>query len=291
MKLFILGLRRSGTTIFWKSFRKDSRLLCYDEPFNPTLIDIGAPDTKKTLAEFRRVYEKDPRRWCDSFAPIEYAEQLQESLGERQQSWLRYLIGDADHFAIDLTRCHFKLAALSEVVPDAIVVHLYRPASAFATSHLAPRAGGWRAIKNPLLRASFFRRHGHYHNWGMERMIGNSPQSLFGQRLRDTGIDPEPIYRLPAAGRLLALWRLFYERIETDGKRIFGDRFLSVPFVEFCDDPSRSVGRIYERGGLAPPGVEYGDVHAARGAFKPDDRRWLALGAEVGLPVESGLLL
>ena len=49
IKLIILGLRRSGTTIFWEIFRQDPRLVCYDEPFNELLL---------TLPDGRQIYAK-----------------------------------------------------------------------------------------------------------------------------------------------------------------------------------------------------------------------------------------
>lgn len=286
MRIFILGLRRSGTTIFWEAFRQDRRLRCYNEPWNPVLRQLPVEIPNRSRREFIEVFQKDPRAFWRNFAPIELLEELQDDFSDRQIAYLRYLIDPFDSICIDETRCHFRLAALQQIVPDATVVHLFRSPAAFATSHLIPTGSGGRRA-NRLLTASgrvgFFTREGRYNSLGLEELIGRHPESLFGLRLREIGLDPAAIYALPAAGRLLAFWRLAHETLERDGPRLFGSRFVSVSFERFCREPREVVQQVYAAAGSQPPELDLTRVKPAKRAHRPDDARWRRLFEQVGL--------
>lgn len=291
MRIFIVGLRRSGTTIFWESFRPDPRLRCVNEPFNPALCTLPEEIPNRSRREVIEIFRKDPQDFWRRFAPIGVAEELQHTLSDRQAAYLRFLMEGADGFCTDVTRCHFKLQALKEVVPDAVLVHLYRAPAAFASSHLIPTgSGGHRA--NRLVRAhgrvGFFTRERRFDYWGMQTLTGGPPESLFGQRLREIGMDPEAVVALPAAGRLLAFWRLAWETVERDGPRLFGDRFVSVPFEAFCREPRGIVEGVYAAAGASPPdALDLSRVRPAKPAHRADDPRWRRLLEQVGLPVSG----
>jgi hypothetical protein len=285
-RIFILGLRRSGTTIFWESFRSDPRLRCFNEPWNPVLRELPVEIPNRSRREFIELFRQDPRAFWRHFAPIELIEELQEDLSDRQVAYLRYLIDPFDAICIDETRCHFRLGALREAVPDATIVHLFRAPAAFATSHLIPTgSGGFRAGR--LVRArgrmSFFSRDGRFNNWGMEELIGRHPESLFGLRLHEIGLDPAAVQALPAAGRLLAFWRLAFETVERDGPRLFGDRFLSVSFEGFCRTPREVVERVYAAAGMHAPPLDLTRIKPANRAYRAGDPRWHRLFEQVGL--------
>jgi Sulfotransferase family len=286
--IVIVGLRRSGTTIFWQTFRQDPRLLCFNEPFNPALRDVPIEIPNRSRAEFIQVFRKGSAEFWRLFAPISVIEELQEGFSDRQEAYLRRL-AEMGPLCIDTTRCHFKIAALGRVLPGAVLVHLYRHPAAFATSHLIPTGSGGRKA-GWLVRAygqsGFWTRRERFNNWGMEELVGRHPESMFAHRLREIGLDPAAIYELPAAGRLLAVWRLFYETVERDGPRIFGSRFLSVPLEEFCARPARVIGRIYASLGLATPELDLSSIHPANRAHQAADPRWRALCTAVGLDAE-----
>lgn len=292
MRIFILGLRRSGTTIFWETFRSDPRLFCLDEPFNPLLRELPLEHEKRTRREFIEMFRRDPDRFWKAYAPIGRIEELQEDLHDRQLGYLRFLLDSAEHVVLDTTRCHFKIRSLHHVAPDAILVHLYRPAVAFASSHAAPTSKGWLGRAKTLYdRHRFFHRPDRYGAWGIEELIGNSPQSLFGLRLRTAGMEPSRIYEMPAPGRLLAYWWLHFREIEEQGARIFGDRFLSVRFDDFCRDPASVVSSIYRTAGVPEPKLEFDAIHPPNRGYRPQDRRWSILAQRVGIPGDTGLLV
>ena len=288
MRIFILGLRRSGTTIFWESFRKDRRLLCFNEPFNPALYELPVEIPNRSRREVIEIFRKDPETFWRRFAPIAVTEELQHGFSDRQAEYLRYLMG-TESICTDVTRCHFKLEALKQLVPDATIVHLYRAPAAFASSHMIPTgSGGYRT--GPLIRTRgrlrFFERGNHFNHWGMETLTGSDPDSLFGRRLREIGMDPEAVLALPALGRLLAVWRLAYETVERDARRWFGERFVSLPFERFCREPLQAVEQVYAAAGESPPpGLDVSRVNDAKGRHRAADPRWRTLFEKVGIPL------
>jgi hypothetical protein len=286
MRIFILGLRRSGTTIFWETFRQDRRLRCYNEPWNPVLRELPAEIPNGSRREFIERFREDPAAFWRHFAPIGRIEELQSDFSDRQLRYLRWLIDPFESACIDETRCHFRVGALHAAVPDATVVHLFRAPAAFATSHLVPTAsGGSRAnlLAQRWGRVGFFTRASRFNHWGIEELIGDQPESLFGLRLREIGLDPAAVYALPAAGRLLALWRLGFETVEREAPRLFGARFVSVAFEAFCRDPRGVVERVYAAAGSKPPELDLRRIQPAKPAHRADDPRWRRLFAQVGL--------
>jgi len=285
IKLIIAGLRRSGTTIFWETFRQDRRLLCYDEPFNPLLHVLPGRTGLKAPEEFIRLVERDPLAFWERFSPIHFTDELREGLSDRQTDYLRYLAASAEAVVIDVTRCQFKFRALHAVAPEAVLVHLYRPPESLATSHLLPSSKGWRGKARQLVnRRGFWSRGGRYDYWSFESIIGGSPLSLFGRRLEEIGLDPRVVYGLPAVGRLMALWRVNYERAERDGASIFGEKFVSQSFDRFCREPEPALRRIYASLGLSLPELDLSRVHPPNGPYRPDSAEWSRHRRLLGLP-------
>ncbi len=288
IRLIILGLRRSGTTIFWQMFRQDPRLTNYDEPFNPLLYRIPSPESGKNPQEFVALFERDPRRFWELYAPIAFTEELRDGLTDRQRAWLRHVGESGEHVTMDVTRCHYKIEALKEIAPDAALVHLYRPAPSHASSHMLPSDAGLRAkAKKSMRRRGFWTRSGDFDSWSFERIVGTDPRSAFGHRLADAGLDPGAVYRLPAVGKLLAYWKIHRDRIEADGPKHFGPRYVSVEFDAFCREPQAVFDRVYAAMGLERPEMRFDAVHPPNGPYQADDPRWGELLAAVGLPADG----
>ena len=284
MKLIILGLRRSGTTITWETFRGDDRLVAFNEPFNPLLRGLPEWNPNDAYGELARLARDDTEefwRWC---CPIERGEELHPGLSDRQRGFFRYLISQGEHVAFDFTRCHFKIADLHAVAPDAVLVHLYRRPQSHASSHLLPSRRDLRGrIRLRIHRSRFWTRRTGFNFWGVEEIVGDSPNGAFAERLAAIGLDPQEVYAMPAVGKLLAYWRVHFEKAETDGRRYFGERFLSIPFESFCEAPRRVVERVYAAGDLAPPDLDTSRVHPAKGGHQPDDPRWGHFLTRLGL--------
>lgn len=284
MNIFIVGLRRSGTTIFWRTFRQDRRLLCFDEPFNPMLRRLPKENPKGTWDEFVDLHRKDPAGFEGRFAPIDLDEELAGGMAAEQRAYLRWLLRQEDRVVCDFTRCAFKLETLHAIDPDAVLVHLHRAPEAFASSHMLPSGGTWRRkTLNLLRRTTFWQRRGDYDNWKIEEIVGTDPDSAFGRRLAARGYDAGRVYEASAVARLLAFWWLHREEIESAGRRSFGDRFLSVSFEAFCEDPRSVIRDVYGAAGWGIPELSYDRVRPASAAFRPDDSRWRRAWESLGL--------
>jgi hypothetical protein len=239
----------------------------------------------KAPEEFLRLLEADAPGFWRRFAPIHFSDELRDGLSDAQQRYLRFLAGTGEYVALDTTRCLFKISALREIAPEAVLVHLYRPPESLASSHMLPTSRGWKgALRKRLNRRGFWTRRDRYNGWSFESIIGASTKTLFAHRVSEIGLDPERVYALPAVGRLLTYWRLAFERVEQDGRRYFGDRFLSQSFDSFCGDPSGAVERVYRAMGLPHPKLDFSGVHPPHGPYQPDSPEWVRYRGLLGLP-------
>ena len=288
VRLIVLGLRRSGTTIFWDTLRQDRRSRCFSEPFNPLLAEL--PHTGLSAhAEFEEVLARDPEAFRRSFAPIGPTGELEDGLDERQRAYLQGLGETAENVLVKTTRCHFKIPALQQCLPDAVLVHLHRSPAAFATSHLLPSGTGLRGgLKRRLRERSFFTRQGDYDGWHLEAVVGRSPASPFGLRLREAGLDPEAIFRAPAVARLLALWKISHERAEKEGREQFGERFVSQGFEAFCRNPRAALDKLYGVLGWSVPEIDLARVHPAKPPHEPDSPEWERCARMAGVDLSLG---
>jgi hypothetical protein len=288
LKLIIVGLRRSGTTIFWETFRQDPRLTCYDEPFNPLLQSLTGHLLYliKHPEEFQRHLEQDALGFWERFAPIDLSSELHGRMSDRQIDYLDWLANSGEHVVLDTTRCHFKIEALREQAPDAVLVHLFRPAAANATSHMLPTSKHKlrTRARRFLNTRDFWTRKDRFDYWNFEKLVGDSPHSLFAQRLREIGLDPQQVYALPSVGKLLAFWRVHYERVEQDGRRCFGERFRSVNFDRFTRDPASVMGTIFDSIGLEMPRLDFRRIRPAKAPFEPDSAEWKRYAELLELP-------
>jgi len=284
LKLIIAGMRRSGTTIFFETVAQDRSLVCYDEPFNPWLEKLPSTVGLKNPVEFEQLLRKDASEFWRKYVPIHTSQELKPGLSDKEREYLDYLAATGDHVMTDVTRCHFKVAALKEAAPDAVLLHLYRPASQIATSHLLPSGKSRREkLRKWVLRQNFWTRPDRYDFWYFETIVGRSPGTLFAERLAQIGLDPQAIYRAPAVAKVLAYWRVNFERIEIDGPEQFGDRFISQSFVDFCRDPRGVLGQVYERMGLPMPDFDFRRIHPPNDAYDAGSKNWETQRKLVGL--------
>lgn len=302
MNIVIAGLRRSGTTAFWKMWRQDERFVCYNEPFNQQLVYVGAPhwhEARHTGREFETLYARDPTAFWTHYAPVSRHGELQDALSDQQERWLAWLQATAEHTCVDVTRCHHKLASLHALDPTAVLVHLYRPPANWVTSVVQPSTSHfaqkksrrrrwlrtaqarWRGFR---FRRSFWETRDGHRFKGFNDLIGTHPGTFFGTRLAEAGIDPASVYSMPDVGRLLAFWKVHYERVERDGPALFGERFVSVNFNDFCRSPQPVLADIYQRAGLRAPAFDTSGIRPPPPPFAAGDPRWAAYADRLSLP-------
>jgi hypothetical protein len=283
--VWILGLIHSGTTIFWRAWRKDPRFLCFDEPFSGIWGTVLAGDSKASSTEFIDLLkrEEDPRAFWEQYAPLHPLEELDAAFTAEQSAYLRYLVAQSPKLVIDETHLNLHLPALAELTPHAHVIHLYRRARGFATSHLRPswsRDTTWerrlaRRVRHEWNKRVFWTRHDYVPGMRRDDVIGGHPQSKFGLMLTDAGYDAERIMRAPTVVRLLAYWHYHYHYLEREGPQLFGERFTSVRYEDFATDPTATMVRLYDWIGLPlPEDLSFPEVHAPKSPFRPEDPRW-----------------
>jgi hypothetical protein len=82
----------------------------------------------------------------------------------------------------------------------------------------------------------------------------------------------------PAYIKLLFIWKEFNEKMISDGKKYFGDKFLSIEHESFCNDPVCQITKIYNFLNLEIPQnvVQWvkENVKAPRPLFAAKDPRW-----------------
>lgn len=279
----VVALRRSGTTALWRLLRQDTRYTCYDEPFSHLLHDLPAENAKKTRAEFIALYNRDPQRFREFYAPITRGEEVTGELSVGQARYLEYLL-ESGPVACDMTRCMGKISALHSVMPEAVLVHLFRHPVAFASSHLQPSdsfdAFGLRSKWN---RRTALSRRGRFNGWGMEELASGPHYEATASLLQQVGVDlPPPDAKSPAFQRLLAVWLGAFRLAERDGSQHFGDRFLSLSFEELCESPAAALANIQDLAGVERFEIEASWLKSASRGLQPNSPEWAAGAREVG---------
>ena len=275
--IIIVGLRRSGTTAFWESFRKNSKLCCYDEPFNPNLSEIPYENAKGTRKEFIKLYNLDPEDFRKYFSAIPTLKETDRDLTKGQQNYLRWLISksqESDGIVIESVRLNFKLKPLYPILTDSILVHLYRNPISWISSHMIPSGKGtWRKFMADIYRKiSFWNRQGFYNNWKYQEIIENEISNNSYWDILD--FNSSRLKNEPAIVKLAYFWNWAFKEVEQEGCRIWGDRFFSVPFERFCEEPSSVLSKIYDFAGLKNPSINYSFIRTANRGFKPECSNW-----------------
>lgn len=279
----IVALRRSGTTTLWRTLRQDTRFRCYDEPFSPLLRRLPADHRKRVWAEYIELFEADPELFRTKYAPIPRAEEMTRGMSLEQKAYLGFLTS-AGPTVFDVTRCTGKIPELKQVVPDAVLVHLYRHPAAFVSSHLLPSDRrellGVRRLVN---RLTFFTRSSRFDGWGFEQLSRTGPVQATRQLLAEVGVDlPPATEAVPAAQRLLSVWLGAFRLAEREGPALFGERFVSLPFEGLCSKPQSHLEDIYALADVDPAPLDLSGIRPATPGYRVGDPTWRALAERAG---------
>jgi hypothetical protein len=277
MNLFVVGLRRSGTTILYDALSEDPDFRCFYEPLREQAETVGggsgARDTD-AFAETRELRERfqaaqhpdmpiDLFNWGGPRAP---EVELDGALPAHVSELLAHLLDQAPNVAIKETRLHHKLGAVAELDPDAAVVHLVRDPRAVCASMLLGRRR--RVDLYPDADTFFTARTG-------RRLWSSRPISEeLIRRRASLGLPAD----IPDFLRPLLVWKSALETADGDGRRRFGDRYALVRLEDLRAEPEATLERIYSvTGRVAPERV----VEWARGNIRrrakirhADDARW-----------------
>lgn len=279
--IVVVALRRSGTTAFWKILRQDKTYVCYDEPFNPWLSQIPDVDRKSAREEFVALHNSDTAKWKAMFAPILRRQEVTPGFTDDQKAYLKMLMSQGPT-VIDVTRCHAKMAELSQVIGPVVVVHLYRRPAAFVSSHMLPsdstRAVGLRKM---WARWTFFRNRNGGKKWGMQELMSPALKDVTAPYFKAVDVT-YPDHTEKSYVKLLAFWLASFRRAEADGRTYFGDKFLSVSFEDFCENPQKVLDQVYQKAGRDTPLFDLKAIKPAAPPFENDAPEWKLAAQKAG---------
>jgi len=297
--ILIAGLRRSGTSAMWRAFQFDKRIKCFNEPFNPQIMNLSNPNFsgREFYQEYTDYIRKDRVKFWASYAPIADIYEIRKGLSGQQKDYLNYLAGDNEHVLFEMTRVHYKVADLRNLFPGALFIHLYRPAASFVSSVMLPNRGerissnrevmevyrSFRAKIAKIIRRRVFWRSKYCRNMGFDSLIGSSVTDAFSIFLNRHQINADLFYKLPAVARLLGYWKISFDEVEKDGTRLFGDRFISLNFNNFCNAPEGVLKNIYAAAGITYVNRDLDWVHKPHGAYQSSHKKWIEYADIVGL--------
>jgi hypothetical protein len=288
MNLFVIGMRRSGTTILYDVLREDPGLRCHYEPLREEAETIGGgsgardedlfADTRAQRERFRADrYPELPIELFNWGGPRAPELELESDLPDHCRELLAALLDQAPNVAVKETRLHHKLAAVAEIDPDATVVHLVRDPRAVSASMLLGRRR--RTDIYPDAESFFTVRTGR-RLWSSRRIS----EEVIARRSFDLPAD------IPDFLRPLLVWKAVVETTAGEGPRLFGDRYLLSRLEDLRADPGAELARIYERSGRAPPDsmVDWAaaNIRGDATVHLGGDPRWARASRLIGLEPE-----
>ena len=278
MKLFMQGMRRSGTTIMFDILSQDDRLDLYYEPFsqgNPGALGGGSGiqevDLMEKIHRFRAEFiaknglSIDPT-FFNYGAPRDPALEMDAELPDLCKQYLAAMAGVSEHTAFKFTRVYRKVSDLLDVAPDGCFVLLMRDPKHVVASYLYGR--NQRRMKRLPDADAFFAATRKFDPWKAATFF----DVIIKQENRpDLGDIPDFM-------RILYLWKYTAEHALRDGSQAFGDRFMIVRHEDLVEDPRNTVERVYDLVGLAPSSTAIdwaaNEVRASEKRVYESDPRW-----------------
>lgn len=252
MNLFVLGVRRSGTTILYDVLSQDPELRCFYEPLREDAPSVGGGSgarAEDVFAETRAIREafraeRFPELPVEHFncgGPRTPEAELDPELSRACAELLAHLLEQAPQVVIKETRLHHKLEAIAAIDPNAAIVHVVRDPRAVTASMLLGRRR--RTDIYPDAETFFTARTGR-RLWSSRRI---------SEELLASGRVPGPRSDIPDFLRALAVWKAAVERAGVDGARLFGARFATTRLEDLRADPRTELERVYALLDCRPP--------------------------------------
>ena len=286
-KILIVGLRRSGTTILWETFRRDRRNLCFDEPFHPSLWAGALENAKGTWLEMADLWRNHGGCPIPGADPIFPLEELGFSASTQQREYMAFLFRQDSAVAIDVVRPWNRLSNLLGEMPPILVIHLVRSPVSWVTSHLIPSgAESWRRkLSNKYRRRCFFSRSGYFNNWHYQEIIAEAlriqhPVFSF-VRLTAGEIREQPAYI-----KLLAFWWGVVNTVEQQLYHRTDNNSIISTLEEFSQRPDLVIRAAYERANWSYPDMEYDHIRAVRPGWQEESPKWRCAFERLGIPTE-----
>lgn len=287
--VLICGMKRSGTTVLWETFRKDPRNLCFDEPFHPSLWQGKRQNGKGTWTELGPLFDRISSAFDKGPSAIRPIDELTRQSEPDQRRYLHDLMQQSERTVIDEVRLWNRMP---EILPDdfpIVVVHLLRDPVNWVTAQMMPSVGKSNNTKRRFFarlgELGFFRLKYGYNAWSYEEIVEASlaaDHSIFrfipGAERRRA--------RLPAFQKLIALWWAANRETRSRLSTWRSGPVVSVSLSEFSANPTKVIGKIYSAAGWdLPEGlIDFAHVRPVRPSWKPRSSNWKRAFLELGLP-------
>lgn len=290
MKLFMQGMRRSGTTISFDVLSQDPRLDLWYEPFSQgregALGGGSGLQQVDLMDKIRRFRAEFVAKWSEERGPLgedalNYGAprdadlELDEVLPDYCRAYLKQMMARAEHSVFKFTRMYRKVAALHAIAPDARFVLLLRHPREVVCSYMygkdQKRAGKLAD------RDAFFGLNDDANPWNSRRFF----EGIVRQAQR------KDLERAPNFERYLLIWKYTFEHAHADAKRTFGDAAMILRHEDLLADPRGTIAKLYRHAGLDAPvaALDWAAANVRRSEKQTfeGDPRWTQAYARLGM--------
>lgn len=281
MRIIGQGLRRSGTSIFFRLISQDPRFVTYSEPLakdkflHGNAIDKGKDhmkDIRNTRIEFLQQRNIDSLEFNHG-APTNFElELIQNSLEQNLLDYIRFLLDKGENTFLKFVRCGFSIEQLSKIGDDVLLIHIEKNPALWAMSHIFGR--NYTDYEKPA--DWFFEKKEKFNSWSQESFA-----NYYISKTNPNYIDK------PAFFKLLYIWRDFNKKTKEDGAKFFDNRFLSIENTVLHENYSSVLEEIYSHGEINVPDSMLdwaGSVlRPPREIVHKTDPRWFDAFSELGI--------
>lgn len=246
--LVIQGMRRTGTTVLFDVFVRDPRYATYYEPLNhvPESAAPGGGSGLHPVDLFEAVRDARADFLASSSTPVDEEVlnhggparpevEVDHRVPEPVASYLDHLLARPGPKVVKFVRMGAKLRFLADRAPECVLAFPVRDPRAVVRSYLLGRSGR-TASRYPTADDVFGRSTAH-DPWSVRRLSD-------ALAVRD-GLAPDPGFT--DAERVVVVWADAVRTMEAAGSELFGDRFVRIRHEDFCADPRRTLGSLFDR--------------------------------------------
>ena len=283
MRIIGQGLRRSGTSIFFRLISQDQRFVTYSEPLakdkvlDGNAIDKGADHMegiRSSRNEFLHLKKIDSLEFNHG-APTNFElELIENSLDKNLLDYIQFLLNKGENTFLKFVRCGLSIKQLSSIGDDILLIHIEKNPALWAMSHIFGRnyadydkSADW-----------FFEKRENFNSWSQE--------SIANYYISKT--NPEYLEK-PAFFKLLYIWRDFNKKTKEDGGKYFENRFLSIENSVLHENYASVLEQIYSYGEMSPPDsmLKWADsvLRPPRDIVHKSDPRWSSAFNELGIDI------
>ena len=275
--LWIIGLRRSGTTAVWRMFRDLENFTCFDEPFNPLLeTDLPEQDWKKTRDEYIDLWHNDHDNFVGKFQKIEVDDELNPGLTRPKISYLEYL--RKERTVIDFTRVNFKLEDIIQNFGDTSFLLLFRSPIAFVSSHIIN--SGKHSWKQRVAKSLFFTNFLSFNSWHIQDNLKN--KNIFNL-LDYCDIKPEKRFdRLSRAEKLLCYWLCTRRYGEITSEKFKNEPVYISSYEDIMKNECGEFNKALSSTGINPNELTRAHLSSANPGYRNKDDIWRKLARNAG---------